>query len=74
MKDRQLHGGSAETAARSYEVALELTDGGEHVEQQAPGQARRVDGLVEHDDVHLFGFDLLRDLCEIEGRRERDTR
>ena len=48
------------------QVALEFTDGGQHVEQQAASRTRCVDGLVEHDEVDLLGLDLLRDLGEVE--------
>lgn len=48
------------------QVALELADGREHVEQQAPRGAAGIDGLVEDDEVDLLGGDLGCDLREIE--------
>jgi len=48
------------------EVALELSDGGQHVEQEAPGRAAGIDRLVEDDQIHLLGGDLGGDLGEVE--------
>ena len=50
------------------QVALELADGGEHVEQQTAGRAAGIDRLVENDEVHLLGGDLGGDLGEVEDR------
>ena len=50
------------------QVALELADGGQHVEQQAAGRAAGIDGLVEDDEVDIFGGDLRRDLGQVEYR------
>lgn len=44
------------------EVALEFTDGGQHVEQQTACGASGIDGLVEDHEVYLLGSDLRRDL------------
>ena len=50
------------------EVALELADGRQHVKQQTPGRAARIDGLVEDHEVNLLGGDLCSDLGEVENR------
>ena len=48
------------------QVALELADGGEHVEQQTAGRVAGIYGLVEDDEFDLLGGDLRRDLREVE--------
>ena len=48
------------------QVALELADGGQHVEQQAARWTAGIDGLVEDDEVDLLGGDLRRDLGEVD--------
>lgn len=58
--------GDALGSALPDEVALELANGGEHVEQQAAGRATSIDGLVEDDEVNLLGGDFSRDLTEVE--------
>ena len=57
-----LRAGDALGGALLYQVALELADGGEHVEQQAPGRTASVDRLIEHDEVDLLAGDVGRDL------------
>ena len=61
-----LGAGDAFGGALLDEVALELTDGGEHVEQQAAGRTASIDRLVEDDEVNLLRGDLGRDLGEVE--------
>jgi hypothetical protein len=54
------------------EIALELSDGGEHMEQQASGRARRVDGLIQHHEVDPFPLQRSGDVEEV-GNRARQA-
>jgi hypothetical protein len=67
----ELHAGSFGTGdalggAFFDQVALELADGGEHVEQEAASRAGGVDGLVEDHEVDFLGSDLRRDLRQVQ--------
>ena len=66
LDSRRLGAGDAFGGALLDQVALELADGGQHVEQQAAGRAAGIDGLVQDDEVDPLGGDLSRDLREVE--------
>lgn len=51
--------------ALSDEIAFELTDGGEHVKQQAASRRCCVDCLVENNKIHVLLNHLLGQLCQI---------
>ena len=51
-------GVDARGCAIAYQVALELGDGAEHVKQQPAGGRRRVDGLIDDDEVDPQGLEI----------------
>ena len=53
--------------ALANQIALELADRGQDVEEKPAGGRRGVDGLVEHDKVHSERLQLLRDHDEVMG-------
>jgi hypothetical protein len=53
--------------ALANQIALELADRGQDVEEKPAGGRRGVDGLVEYDKVHSERLQLLRDHDEVMG-------
>ena len=68
LDTRRFSTGDTFSGALLDEITLELSDGGEHVEQEAARRATGIDGLIEDDEIHLLGRDFRCDLREIENR------
>lgn len=49
------------------QIPLELRDGGQHVEEEPPRGRRRIDGLVEHDEIDAERLELLRQRDQMVG-------
>jgi len=51
--------------ALGHHGVLELGDGADDREEQAPDGGRGVDALIEHHEIHLLGLELFRQLDEV---------
>lgn len=63
-----LGSGDAVRGTLPDQLTLELGQRSQHVQHQSSGRRRGIDGLIEHDEIDLFGGETIDNCCEIQHR------